>query len=108
MSLVLGLGVGLPCVFAIRHVARTGQLWTFMGSPTYGHRPFERIGIETSVPLLVGFLAVCVPTAKVPAPRGGWGHGVAGHLNVDAPVPEAPIAQHVRTRWSPGSMAPHQ
>ncbi len=60
MSLVLGLGFGLPCVFAIRHFARTGQVWTFMGFPTYGHGPFERIGIETSVALLVGFLTVCV------------------------------------------------
>lgn len=29
------------------------------GFPAYGHGPFERIGIETSIPLLVGFLAVC-------------------------------------------------
>jgi hypothetical protein len=58
--LVLGLGFGLPCVFAIRHLARTGQVWTFMGFPTYGHGPFERIGVETNVSLLVGFLAVCV------------------------------------------------
>ena len=59
MSLILGLGFGLPCVFAIRHLARTGQVWNFMGFPTYGHGPFERMGIQTSIPLLVGFLAVC-------------------------------------------------
>ena len=57
--MVLGLGFGLPCVFAVRHFAQTGQVWTFMGLPTYGHGPFERVGIATSVPLLVGFLTVC-------------------------------------------------
>ena len=63
VSLFLGLGFGLPCVFAIRHFARTGQVWTFMGFPTYGNGPFERIGLQTSTVLLVGFLAVC--TAEV-------------------------------------------
>lgn len=65
LSLPLGLGFGLPCVFAIRHYVRTGQIWTLMGFPAYGHGPFERIGIETSVPLLVGFLAVCAAEVAV-------------------------------------------
>ncbi len=60
LSLFLGLGFGVPCVFAIRHFARTGDVWTFLGFPTYGGGPFERIGIQTSTMLLVGFLAVCV------------------------------------------------
>ena len=60
VSMFLGLGFGLPCAFGIRHLAQTGQVWTFWGFPTYGDGPFERIGVETSTALLVGFLSVCV------------------------------------------------
>lgn len=60
VSVLLGLGFGLPGVFAIRHFARTGQVWTFMGFPTYGQGPFERIGVPTTTPLLVAFLALCI------------------------------------------------
>jgi hypothetical protein len=55
----LGLGFGIPCALGIRHFAQTGQVWTFLGFPTYGDGPFERIGLTTSTALLVGFLAVC-------------------------------------------------
>ena len=65
LSVLLGLGFGLPCLFGIRHFARTGDVWTFMGFPTYGDGPFERIGIPTSTPLLVGFLAVCLAEVVV-------------------------------------------
>ena len=54
LSLLLGLGFGVPCVFAIRHFVHTGEVWTFMGFPTYGKGPFERISIKTSTMLLVG------------------------------------------------------
>jgi hypothetical protein len=60
LSWLAGLGFGLPCVYAIGYFARRGEVWTFLGFPTYGDGPFARIGIETSVPLLVGFLVVCV------------------------------------------------
>ena len=59
VSLVTGLGFGLPAVFGIRHLTRTGEVWTFLGFPTYGHGPFDRIGVPTSTPLLGGFVAVC-------------------------------------------------
>lgn len=59
----LGLGFGAPCVFAIRHFAPTGQVWTFLGFPTYVEGPFERIGVPTATPLLIAFLALC--TAEV-------------------------------------------
>jgi hypothetical protein len=59
-SLVLGLGFGLPGVFGTLHFARTGEVWTFLGFPTYGGGPFERIGLQTSVPLLVGYVLVCL------------------------------------------------
>lgn len=66
-SIVAGLGFGIPCVFAIRHFVRTGEVWTLLGLPTYGHGPFERWGIDTSLPLLVGFLAVCIAEVAVGA-----------------------------------------
>ena len=65
VSLFLGLGFGLPCVFAIRHFAQTGGVWTFMGFPTYGNGPFERIGVQTSTALLVAFLLVCIAEVAV-------------------------------------------
>jgi hypothetical protein len=55
-----GLGFGLPCIYAIWYFADRGHVWTFLGFPTYGGGPFEDIGIETTVPLLVLFLLVCV------------------------------------------------
>ena len=39
---VTGVGFGLPCVFGIRHLAKTGAVWQFLGFPTYGNGPFER------------------------------------------------------------------
>lgn len=59
-SWVLGLGFGLPCAYGIRYLAVNGETWTFLGFPTYGDGPFTRVGIETTVPLLVAFLLVCV------------------------------------------------
>jgi hypothetical protein len=35
-------------------------VWTFLGFPTYGDGPFEDVGTDTTVPLLVAFLLVCV------------------------------------------------
>jgi len=64
-SLFLGLGFGFPCVFGIRHFAQTGEVWTFMGFPTYGGGPFDRIGLQTTVPLLMGFLVVCIAEVAV-------------------------------------------
>jgi hypothetical protein len=60
LSFVAGLGFGLPCVLGIRYLFEQGQVWTFLGFPTYGGGPFERVGIKTTVPLLVAFLLVCV------------------------------------------------
>ena len=59
LAWALGLGFGLPCGYAIRYFAEHGRIWTFLGYPTYGEGPFEKVGIKTSVPLLVAFLLVC-------------------------------------------------
>lgn len=64
-SIFLGLGFGLPCVIGIRHFAQTGEVWTFMGFPTYGGGPFEKVGLPTSTPLMLGFLVVCVAEVVV-------------------------------------------
>jgi hypothetical protein len=60
MSALAGLGFGIPCAFGIAHLARTGEVWEFLGFPTYGEGPFDKVGLKTSVPLLAGFQAVCV------------------------------------------------
>ena len=36
LSIFLGLGFGLPCAYGIRHLSTTGEVWTFLGFPTYG------------------------------------------------------------------------
>ena len=64
-SLVLGLGFGLPGILGTLHFARTGEVWTFMGFPSYGGGPFERVGLPTSVPLLLGFALVCLAEVAV-------------------------------------------
>ena len=40
-SLALGLGFGLPALFGTLHFAQTGEIWTFMGFPTYGGGPLN-------------------------------------------------------------------
>jgi hypothetical protein len=60
LSVLLGMGFGLPCLVGIIHLRRTGEVWTFMGFPTYGDGPFQRVGIPTSTGLLIAFLGVCL------------------------------------------------
>ena len=55
----VGLGFGLPGAVGLKHFAETGEVWMFMGFPTYGGGPFERVGVRTSVPLMSAFIALC-------------------------------------------------
>lgn len=64
-SMLLGLGFGLPAAYGARHLASTGEIWTFLGFPTYGGGPFERWGIPTTVPLMLAFLMVCMAEVVV-------------------------------------------
>ena len=64
-SLVLGLGFGLPGAYGAWYYARQGEVWTFLGFPTYGAGPFERWGLPTTVGLLIGFMAVCAAEVAV-------------------------------------------
>ena len=67
LAWLIGLGFGLPGVYAIWHLADRGNVWVFLGFPTYGDGPFEDAGIHTTVPLLVAFVLVCVAELVV-----GW------------------------------------
>ena len=64
-SIIPGLGFGIPCAFGLRHVARTGEVWIWLGFPTYGGGPFEKWGLPTSVALLACFLVVCLAEVAV-------------------------------------------
>jgi hypothetical protein len=57
---LLGLGFGIPGVFGIQNLAAGRGILYFMGFPTYGKGPFERVGIQTSVPLLSAFVLLCL------------------------------------------------
>lgn len=78
LAWVSGFGFGLPGAFGLRWFIQHREVWMFMGFPTYGHGPFERWGISTNVPLLVGFIAVCAAELAVGvmlwsnAPIGLW------------------------------------
>jgi hypothetical protein len=67
LAWIAGLEFGLPCGYAIWYFADRGQVWTFLGFPTYGDGPFQDIGVHTTIPLLAGYLLVCA--AEVVA---GW------------------------------------
>jgi hypothetical protein len=64
-SILLGLGFGIPALAGAVHLARTGEVWMLLGFPAFGGGPFERLGLPTSVPLLVAFALVCVAEVTV-------------------------------------------
>ena len=42
-------------------------MWTFLGFPTYGGGPFERVGLRPSVALILAFVVVCAAEVAVGA-----------------------------------------
>jgi len=60
-----GLGFGIPCVYGIINMLRGKGIAWVMGFPTYGNGPFEKIGVHTTIPLMVGFLLLCVTECLV-------------------------------------------
>ena len=60
LLLISGVGFGVFCIPAIRNLLLGRDIPTVMGLPAYGKGPFERVGIKTTVPLLTGFLLVCM------------------------------------------------
>ena len=85
LAWIAGLGFGLPCAYAIWVLADRGEVWTFLGFPTYGGGPFEDIGVHTTVPLLAGYLLVCI--AEVGAGWMLWQHRRVGRLLALALLP---------------------
>lgn len=65
LAVLVGLGFGVPGVFGVRHLAEHHEIWELLGFPTYGEGPFERAGIATTVPLLLGFVLVCAAEAGI-------------------------------------------
>jgi hypothetical protein len=55
-----GVGFGAFAPLPIASLARGGGIPLVFGFPTYGEGPFEDHGISTTIPLLIGFLAVCL------------------------------------------------
>ena len=60
LCFVNAVGFGLPCVPAIRELLAGRAVPLLFGFPAYGGGPFERIGLQSSVPLICAFLVVCV------------------------------------------------
>src|SRR5688500_13306985 len=57
---VSAVGFGVFTLPAIARVWVGKDIPIVMGFPAYGRGPFENFGISSTVPLLAGFLAVCV------------------------------------------------
>ena len=56
----VALGFGIFCIPAIWNLMKGKGILYVWGLPTYGEGPFERIGIHTTIPLLLGFFLVCI------------------------------------------------
>jgi hypothetical protein len=84
-SWILAVGFGLPCAYGTWYFADRGEVWQFLGFPTYGGGPFDDVGLHTSVPLLVAFLLVCV--AEFVAGWLLWRHRPAGTVLALALLP---------------------
>ena len=57
---VSGIGFGAFCLPAIRNLLTGLDVPIVMGFQAYGGGYFERIGLHTTVPLLIAFLLVCI------------------------------------------------
>lgn len=57
---ITAVGFGIFCLPAIRNLLAGRDIPYVLGFPAYGRGPFERVGIPTTVPLLTGFLLVCI------------------------------------------------
>lgn len=65
LALLAGLGFGIPGAIGTRVLAARGEVWSFLGFPTYGGGPFTAHGVDTTVPLMLGFVAVCAAEVVV-------------------------------------------
>jgi len=87
--IISGIGFGIFCIPAIRNVRAGREIPIVMGFPAYGQGPFERAGIRTTVPLLIGFLFVCM--LQITAGLLVWRGSKAGAILALAQLPMAAI-----------------
>ena len=59
LTLLSGLGFGIPAAYGAWYFGRHGEVWQFLGNPTNGDGPFVQWGIPNSVALMVAFVVVC-------------------------------------------------
>ena len=57
---IAAAGLGIPCLLAIRNLSSGRGIPLVLGFPAYGGGAFERHGLRTTVPLVAGFLLVCI------------------------------------------------
>ena len=55
-----GIGLAIPGLIGIRSLLAGRGVPLVLGYPSYGGGAFERLGMSTTVPLLLVFLAVCI------------------------------------------------
>jgi hypothetical protein len=80
-----GVGFGVCCLPGIRNLLSGRGIPTIFGFPAYGGGPFERAGILTTIPLLLGFLMVC--TLEVVAGALLWRGSLVGAVLALALLP---------------------
>jgi len=57
---ISAVGLGIPCVMAIRNLRGGLGIPLVLGFPAYGGCAFERHGRQTTIPMLAGFLLVAL------------------------------------------------
>ena len=85
---ISGVGLGIPCLMAIRNLASGRDLPRVFGFTAYGGGGFERHGLNTSILLLLGFFLISL--VELPA---GWllwdGKWLGGILSLGLLIPGA-------------------
>lgn len=117
-SLLLGVGFGIPGAVGLVHRLRTGHVWQLFGYPTYGNGPFERVGLRTTAPLLVAFLAVCLvksssaqrstPAIRTPADGASCSSrssSASGPVSRSPPVHHSASPARLCSSWRPDRAA---
>lgn len=59
LTLILGVGFGIPAAYGTWYFATYDRVWQFLGNPTNGDGPFVQWGIPNSVAIMAAFVAVC-------------------------------------------------
>jgi hypothetical protein len=60
LSWIFAVGLGVPCLMAIRNLSTGRNIPLVLGFPAYGDGGFEHYGLPTTIPLVAGFLLVCI------------------------------------------------